>query len=173
MTTLNITGQAILSIISTGFWAGGRAIHHGTNAYQATRRFHRAQIASGALRSDFFSFINEAQSGLDQVVEDCDNFLNAWQAASDDLRALLVCCLGPIAALLWGAACDVAMGMARTLGRAWGCWMGQARYDLPLALLSQVRWTAAIAAARDFLWTALRGVPAMCDRGFRLAYALT
>jgi hypothetical protein len=166
------TGRAVLDLISTGFWAGGRAIHHSTNAYQGARRFYRNEIASGALRADFFAAANRCQDLINDGQEACDRFLTAWQSISDDLRALLVCCLGPIAALLWGAAYDVAMGMARTLGRAWGCWMGQSRYDLPLAMLSQVQWFGAIASARSYIFAVVRALPAMCDRAFCLAFSL-
>lgn len=166
------TGRAVLDLISTGFWAGGQAIHHSTNAYQGARRLYRNEVASGAFRADLFATANRCQDGLNDAQEACDRFLTAWQSISDDLRALLVCCLSPIAALLWGAAYDVAMGMARTLGRAWGCWMGQSCYDLPLALLSRVQWFGAIATARAYIFAVVRELPAVCDRAFRLAFCL-
>lgn len=177
MTTLNTTGQSVLGIIATLAWATGRAVHHSTNGYQAARRFHRDQIASGALRQDFFTFVNEAQSGLDLVVEDCDRFLNEWQSFSDDLRAILWIFLGPLLALLWGAACDLAMASARLLGRVWGYWMAQAARDLPAAFLTGRRWVAA--SVRKFA-AALRanvrrwagqGLE-VCDRALQAAFCL-
>ena len=141
-TSLNTTGQAVLDITAAIAWATGKATHHGTTAYYAARRFHRDQIATGNLQKSFFAFLDDAQSSFDVVVDDCNRFLDEWQSFSDDLRGLLWIVLGPVLALSWGAVCDLSVIAARLFGRVWGYWMAQARYDLPVALLSSRRWVA-------------------------------
>lgn len=173
MTTLNTTGQSVLDLISTLAWATGRTVHHGTNVYQGARRLYRNEIASGALRRDLFAAANAYQDAIDDSQEAIALFLTAWQSFSDDLRGLIWIVLGPVLTLLWGAACDVAMGMARTLGRVWGFWMAHARLDVPVwVLMAGARWVQVIVVARRFLRAAARRMIGVSDRAFQVAFAL-
>ena len=178
MTTLNTTGQSVLDILSAIAWATGRTIHYSTSAYQGARRFYGNEIASGALRRDLFAAANAMQDGIDDALEAGDRFLNHWQAFSDDLRALIWIVLGPLLALLWGAAYDVAMGCARLLGRVWGYWMGQAVCDMPLALVAARRWVAAKVRSLVLkFWADVRAwgqqAVVVCDRALEAAFCLS
>ena len=171
MTTL--TPRTAQNTLATLFWAGGRAIHHGTNAYQGVRRLYKNEIASGTLRRDCFAAANAIQNGIDDALEAGDRILNEWQSFSDDLRAILWIFLGPLLALLWGAACDLAMASARLLGRVWGYWMAESQYDWPIALLTGWGWVAGTmracrAEVRRWVRLGLEG----CDRVLQTAFCL-
>ena len=173
MTTLTFTGRAVQDVLATVFWAGGQAIHHGTNAAHATRRIWRNEVASGALRDELLTTANNIQDGIDDALESADAFLNEWQMLSDSFRGLLCAVFVPVTLLLWGAACDVAMMAARTLGRAWGYWAAQGRYEVPLALFAGVACAASfIRALRADARRAATACVGGCDRFLQRAFCL-